>query len=83
MRRPGRRKGSAVRAGLARRRAAGKRTGGNSYALTWRRNENDERETIPDKAPVIASKAADNECVNGSPANLPRLKPAQPGGRGR
>ncbi len=50
-----RRKGSAVREGLARRRAAGKRTGGNSYALTWRRNENDERETIPDpdKAPVV------------------------------
>jgi DNA invertase Pin-like site-specific DNA recombinase len=50
-----RRKGGAVSAGLARRRAAGKRTGGNSYALTWRRNEKDERETIPDpdKAPVI------------------------------
>jgi len=50
-----RRKGSAVKAGLARRRAAGKRTGGNSYALTWRRNERDERETVPDpdKAPVV------------------------------
>ncbi|HEX8754112.1 MAG TPA: recombinase family protein [Solirubrobacterales bacterium] len=50
-----RRKGGAVREGLARRRAAGKRTGGSSYALTWRRNERDERETIPDpdKAPVV------------------------------
>jgi DNA invertase Pin-like site-specific DNA recombinase len=50
-----RRKSGAVRAGLARRRAAGKRTGGNSYALTWRRNERDERETIPDldRAPVV------------------------------
>ncbi|HST69023.1 MAG TPA: recombinase family protein [Solirubrobacterales bacterium] len=50
-----RRKGRAVRDGLARRRAAGKRIGGGSYALTWRRNENDERETIPDpdKAPVV------------------------------
>jgi len=50
-----RRKGAAVSAGLARRRAAGKRVGGNSYALTWRRNEKDERETIPDpdKAPVV------------------------------
>jgi DNA invertase Pin-like site-specific DNA recombinase len=50
-----RRKGGAVSDGLARRRAAGKRTGGNSYALTWRRNERDERETVPDpdKAPVV------------------------------
>lgn len=50
-----RRKSSAVRDGLARRRASGKRTGGNSYALTWRRNESDERETIPDpdKAPIV------------------------------
>jgi DNA invertase Pin-like site-specific DNA recombinase len=50
-----RRKGQAVRDGLARRRAAGKRVGGSSYALTWRRNEKDERETIPDpdKAPVV------------------------------
>jgi DNA invertase Pin-like site-specific DNA recombinase len=50
-----RRKGGAVKEGLARRRSKGKRTGGNSYALTWRRNENDERETIPDldKAPVV------------------------------
>jgi DNA invertase Pin-like site-specific DNA recombinase len=50
-----RRKGSAVRDGLARRRASGKRIGGNSYALTWRRNERDERETVPDpdKAPVV------------------------------
>jgi DNA invertase Pin-like site-specific DNA recombinase len=50
-----RRKGGAVREGLARRRAAGKRTGGNSYALTWRRNEHDERETIPDpdRAPFV------------------------------
>ncbi|HEX9967923.1 MAG TPA: recombinase family protein [Solirubrobacterales bacterium] len=50
-----RRKSGAVREGLARRRAQGKRTGGNSYALTWRRNENDERETIPDpeRAPIV------------------------------
>lgn len=50
-----RRKSGAVRDGLARRRAKGKRTGGNSYALTWRRNEADERETIPDpeRAPVV------------------------------
>jgi site-specific DNA recombinase len=50
-----RRKGSAVREGLERRRAEGGRVGGNSYALTWRRNEKDERETIPDpdKAPVV------------------------------
>lgn len=50
-----RRKGGAVRAGLARRRAEGKRVGGHSYAITWRRNERDEKETIPDpaKAPVI------------------------------
>ena len=43
-----RRKSAAVRAGLARRRAQGKRVGGNSYAITWRRNERDEKETIPD-----------------------------------
>ena len=50
-----RRKSGAVREGLARRRAKGKRTGGNSYALTWRRNEKDERETIPDpeRAPIV------------------------------
>ncbi len=50
-----RRKGGAVKEGLARRRSKGKRTGGNSYALTWRRNENDERETIPDpdRAPIV------------------------------
>lgn len=50
-----RRKSGAVRDGLARRRAKGKRTGGNSYALTWRRNERDERETIPDpeRAPIV------------------------------
>src|SRR4051794_11328814 len=49
-----RRKGAAIRGGLARRRAKGKRTGGSSYELTWRRNEKDERETIPnpDTAPV-------------------------------
>jgi DNA invertase Pin-like site-specific DNA recombinase len=50
-----RRKSGAIRDGLARRRAAGKRVGANSYALTWRRNERDERETIPDpdKAPIV------------------------------
>jgi DNA invertase Pin-like site-specific DNA recombinase len=50
-----RRKGGAISAGLTRRRAKGKRVGGNSYGLTWRRNERDERETIPDptKAPVV------------------------------
>ena len=50
-----RRKSDAVRAGLARRRASGKRVGGHSYGITWRRNDKDERETIPDpeKVPVI------------------------------
>jgi site-specific DNA recombinase len=50
-----RRKSAAVRDGLARRRAKGKRTGGNSYGITWRRNDKDEKETIPDpeKVPVI------------------------------
>jgi site-specific DNA recombinase len=50
-----RRKSGAVREGLERRRASGKRTGGNCYALTWRRNEKDERETIPDpeRAPIV------------------------------
>ncbi|MFT3863980.1 MAG: recombinase family protein [Solirubrobacterales bacterium] len=50
-----RRKSGAIRAGLARRRADGKRIGGNSYGLTWRRNEKDERETIPDpeRAPIV------------------------------
>src|SRR5665811_1388182 len=50
-----RRKSDAVRAGLARRRAAGKRVGGHSYGITWRRNDRDERETIadPEKVPVI------------------------------
>jgi site-specific DNA recombinase len=50
-----RRKSAAVKAGLARRRAAGRRVGANSYGLTWRRNENDERETVPDpaQAPIV------------------------------
>jgi DNA invertase Pin-like site-specific DNA recombinase len=50
-----RRKSAAVKAGLARRRAAGRRVGGKSYGLTWRRNERDERETIldPTQAPVV------------------------------
>ena len=50
-----RRKGAAIKAGLARRRASGRRTGGQSYGLTWRRNENDERETVPDpaQAPIV------------------------------
>jgi DNA invertase Pin-like site-specific DNA recombinase len=45
-----RRKSAAIKAGLARRRASGRRTGGQTYGLTWRRNENDERETIPEPA---------------------------------
>ena len=50
-----RRKGAAVRAGLARRRAAGRPVGGRSYGLTWRRNEEDEREIVPEpaEAPVV------------------------------
>jgi len=50
-----RRKGAAIRAGLARRRAAGRRVGGSSYGLTWERNENDERITVhdPAQAPVV------------------------------
>jgi DNA invertase Pin-like site-specific DNA recombinase len=50
-----RRKSAAVRGGLARRRSQGKRVGGHSYAITWRRNHKDEKETIPDpeKAPVV------------------------------
>ncbi len=51
-----RRKGAAVKKGLARRRREGKPIGGCTYALTWRRNpETDERETVPDpeKAPVV------------------------------
>jgi site-specific DNA recombinase len=45
-----RRKSAAVRAGLARRRASGRRTGGQTYGLTWRRNDRDERETVPEPA---------------------------------
>jgi DNA invertase Pin-like site-specific DNA recombinase len=50
-----RRKSGAVKAGLARRRAQGKRVGGQSYGITWRRNERDEKETVadPEKVPVI------------------------------
>jgi DNA invertase Pin-like site-specific DNA recombinase len=50
-----RRKGAAVKAGLARRRAAGRRVGGQSYGLTWRRNGSDERETVldPAQAPIV------------------------------
>jgi DNA invertase Pin-like site-specific DNA recombinase len=50
-----RRKGGAVKGGLARRRSEGKRVGGHSYAITWRRNDKDEKETVPDsaKAPVV------------------------------
>jgi DNA invertase Pin-like site-specific DNA recombinase len=45
-----RRKSAAIKAGLARRRASGRRTGGQTYGLTWRRNEDDERETVPEPA---------------------------------
>ena len=45
-----RRKGAAVKAGLARRRAAGRPVGARSYGLTWRRNDQDEREIVPDPA---------------------------------
>jgi DNA invertase Pin-like site-specific DNA recombinase len=45
-----RRKSAAIKAGLARRRESGRRTGGQTYGLTWRRNEHDERETVPDPA---------------------------------
>jgi DNA invertase Pin-like site-specific DNA recombinase len=45
-----RRKSAAIKAGLARRRASGRRTGGQTYGLTWRRNEQDERETVPKPA---------------------------------
>jgi DNA invertase Pin-like site-specific DNA recombinase len=50
-----RRKSAAIKAGLARRRASGRRTGGQTYGLTWCRNESDERETIPDptRAPIV------------------------------
>lgn len=50
-----RRKGAAIKAGLARRRAAGRRVGGKSYGLTWERNEDDERVTVhdPSQAPIV------------------------------
>lgn len=50
-----RRKGASIRAGLARRRSTGRRVGGNSYGLTWERDENDERVTVhdPAQAPIV------------------------------
>jgi site-specific DNA recombinase len=48
-----RRKGASIRAGLARRRSAGRRVGGQSYALTWRRNADDERETVIDPGQAV------------------------------
>lgn len=50
-----RRKGASIKAGLARRRAAGRRVGGASYGLTWERNADDERITVhdPAQAPIV------------------------------
>jgi hypothetical protein len=50
-----RRKSAAVVAGIARRRSSGRPVGPRSFGLTWRRNEQDEREIVPDpiQAPIV------------------------------
>ncbi len=45
-----RRKGEAVKAGLARRRSLGKYIGSRPYGYRWKRNEDDERILVPDPA---------------------------------
>ena len=56
-----RRKSAAVAAGIARRRAAGRAVGGRSYGFDWRRNEEDERDLVPnpEQAPVVKRIYAD------------------------